>query len=76
MIFKFSKDKFLKNAPSNIKNKARYVLDDIENKVVDFSEDAKYGTLEFDLYGVGYELYPVLKEWCSTEEQLKLMNTL
>lgn len=73
MEYRFSKENFMKNAPSNIKKRLKSLLDDIENLKVDFSENSNYGTLEVDLYGTKYEVYPVYKEWCRTIEQLKLI---
>lgn len=73
MKYKFSKEMFLKNAPKNIKTKLQYLLDDFEGLEVNFSEDDKYGTVTVNLYGVGHQLYPVYKEWCIKEEQLKLI---
>lgn len=72
MIFKFSKNKFLKNAPSNIKTRLNFLLNDIENLEVDFHE-GECGTLKVKLHDVKYELYPVYKEWCVSEEQLKII---
>lgn len=68
MSYRFSKEKFIKNAPSNIKKRVKYLLDDIENLKVDFSKNSHFGTLEVDLYGVTHELYPVYKEWCKETE--------
>lgn len=73
MECRFSKENFMKNAPSNIKNRLKYLLDDIENLKVDFSENSNYGTVEVDLYGVIHVVYPVYKEWCNITEQLKLL---
>jgi len=73
MEYRFDKEKFMKNAPSNIKKRLKHCIDDIENLKVDFSENSNYGTIEFSLCGTEYEVYPVYKEWCSTMEQLKLI---
>lgn len=72
MKYKFNRECFMKNAPSNIKTRLKYLLNDIENLEVDFSE-GDYGSFKVDLYGVTNELYPVYKEWCITEEQLKII---
>lgn len=73
MRYKFNKEKFQRNAPANIKIRLKYLLDDLENLEVDFSENANYGTLIIDSYGIRNEVYPVYKEWCTIEEQLKLI---
>lgn len=73
MVYRFNKEKFNKNASANIKKKLKYLLDDLENLVVDFSNDGVNGTLDINLYGVVHELYPVKKEWCSIEEQLRIV---
>lgn len=72
MVYRFNKENFNKNAPKNIKEKLKYLLDDIDNLVVDFSL-GENGTLDVSLYGEVYEIYPVKKEWCSIEEQLRII---
>lgn len=73
MVYRFNKEKFNKNASVNIKKKLKYLLDDLENLVVDFSNDGLNGTVDINLYGVVHELYPVKKEWCIIEEQLRIV---
>lgn len=73
MRYKFNKEKFQRNAPANIKTRLKYLLDDLENLEVDFSENNNYGTLIVNLHGIRNEVYPVYKEWCTIEEQLKLI---
>lgn len=73
MVYRFNKEKFNKNASVNIKKKLKYLLDDLENLVVDFSNDGVNGTVDINLYGVVHELYPVKKEWCIIEEQLRIV---
>lgn len=60
MVYRFNKENFNKNAPKNIKEKLKYLLDDIDNLVVDFSL-GENGTLDVSLYGEVYEIYPVKK---------------
>ena len=72
MVYRFNKENFNKNAPKNIKEKLKYLLDDIDNLAVDFSL-GENGTLDVSLYGTVYELYPVKKEWCIIEEQLRIV---
>lgn len=74
MIYRFNKEKFNENASANIKKKLKYLLDDLENLVVDFSNDEVNGTLDINLYGVVHGLYPVKKEWCNIEEQLRIIH--
>lgn len=64
MKYRFSRENFIKNSNKNTKEKARYILEEIENKEVDFTEDGINGTLTIDWYGVDHELYPVKKDWC------------
>lgn len=73
MRYKFNKEKFQRNAPANIKTRLKYLLDDLENLEVDFTKDNIHGTVSVNLHGVEHELYPVYKEWCTIEEQLKLI---
>lgn len=63
---KFSKKKFLKNAPNGIKKQLSDQLDSLDGADVVF--DGRYGT---DGYikrkmndGLEYNLYPVYKSWC------------
>lgn len=72
MVYRFNKENFNKNAPKNIKEKLKHLLDDIDNLVVDFSL-GENGTCDVNLYGTVYELYPVKKEWCIIEEQLRIV---
>lgn len=71
-IYRFSKEKFSKNAPRKVKEKLKYILDDIDNLVVNFNS-GENGTCDVDWYGTIYELYPVKKEWCIVEEHFKLI---
>ena len=52
-----------KNASKNVKEKIKYILDEIENKEVEF-DDINNGTIKIDWYGEVHELYPVQKSWC------------
>ena len=63
MVYRFNKENFNKNASKNVKEKIKYILDEIENKEVEFDENNN-GTIKIDWYGVEHELYPVQKSWC------------
>ena len=63
MVYRFNKENFNKNASKNVKEKIKYILDEIENKEVEIDEDSN-GTIKIDWYGVEHELYPVQKSWC------------
>ena len=70
----FDRNKFIKNAPSNIKQSLNELhLSVLNGKEVCFKED-KYGRIDYDIENdeVSYYLYPVDKEWCSNKQQVKL----
>lgn len=71
MIYRFSKDKFNKNAPKNIKKLLKEHLDTLDKLSADFSEE--YGYCEYVYNNEDYYLYPIYKEWCDLEEQLSLI---
>lgn len=77
MIYRFNKEIFNKNADKYTKkifSKHKDHLDCINGLEVNFKENDRFGTIEeYELNGEKYYLYPVYKEWCSTEEQLSLI---
>lgn len=48
MVYRFNKENFNKNASKNVKEKIKHILDEIENKEVEFDEDNN-GTIKIDL---------------------------
>lgn len=74
IVYRFDKERFNKNADKGIKRILSKHLDYIDNLEVKFIDGEEWGTVEN--YVVGQErycLYPVKKEWCSIEEQLRII---
>lgn len=61
---RFSKEKFMSNAPKNIKKTLKNRLNILNNMYVDFSFDNEYGTIEYEFQGEKEYLYPIDKKWC------------
>ena len=63
---KFSKENFLKNAPSGIKRQIKEHLDTLDGLEVTF--DGSFGRdgyiPQYFYNGLEYYLYPVCKSWC------------
>ena len=74
IVYRFDKERFNKNADKGIKRILSKHLDYRDNLEVKFIDGEEWGTVEN--YVVGQErycLYPVKKEWCSIEEQLRII---
>lgn len=56
MVYRFNKENFNKNASKNVKEKIKHILDEIENKEVEFDEELKSWIVYVDSEG---ELLPV-----------------
>lgn len=74
MVYRFNKEKFDENADKGIKRILSKHLAYIDNLEVKFIDGEEWGTVEtYVVEQERYCLYPVCKEWCSTEEQLKII---
>ena len=74
IVYRFDKERFNKNADKGIKRILSKHLDYIDNLEVKFIDGEEWGTVE--TYVVGQErycLYPVKEDWCSIEEQLRII---
>lgn len=69
---KFSKEEFLKNAPSGVKRQLNNHLDILDGLEVEF--DGKYGKYgyikRYFVNGQEHWLYPVCKNWCIDDCQI------
>ena len=69
MIYRFNKEKFNKNADISIKKRLSRHLDYIDGVEVKFEDGDKFGAIDnYVVDGEEYCLYPVLKEWCTTQK--------
>ncbi len=74
----FDRNKFIKNAPNNIKRSLpQKHLDALDGIEVEFSDCDKFGTVPTYFVdnnrGIdSFYLYPVDKQWCSNKQQVKL----
>ncbi|WP_026582139.1 hypothetical protein [Bacillus sp. J33] len=70
---KFCKKAFQKHADRNIKKILLSHIDALEGKEVIFKEGYTVGEIPFyEIDGESFYLYPVLKEWCTEDEQMTL----
>lgn len=64
---KFSKKKFLKSAPSGIKEQLSEILDVLDGQEVVF--DGRYGSdgyvAQYTKDGQEYYLHPIYRSWCN-----------
>ena len=66
---RFSKEKFYKYAPVNVRKALKSRLDFIDGLQVDFDFDDKHGTIQYEYKGEKEYLYPVDKKWCKESEE-------
>jgi len=69
---KFDKNSFNKYASNSIKKLLSSHIDELDGKEVFFEEGSNFGEIQYEVNGECFILYPVLKEWCTKEEQLML----
>lgn len=63
---KFSKEKFLKNAPADVKRKLKRHVDVLDGTEAVF--EGEYGHIpQYSVDGQQYYLYPVYKSWCEQQ---------
>jgi len=61
----FSKEEFIKNAPTGIKRQLGNHIDVLDGKEVVFKNGDQYGMIpQYFENGQKYYLYPVYKSWC------------
>lgn len=71
MIFRFSKEQFMKNAPKNIRRILSPHINVLNGMEVKFNEE--FGEIEeYIVDGEKFSLYPIYEDWCKLSTQMSL----